>query len=332
MVRDLDALALKAGGAARANGRGAREAACCKRDRPTARRWVALFSNGPDSAPAIGPQSGSDTQIESRRPCAAAALPARVLRAQDTEANLPSGEHKGCPDHVPRPLDLSAPHAGGAGCPGRGPLRREERARRLADLIDKSEARRGDGTSLGPTMVRLAWHSAGTFCARTGTGGSDGGRMKYCPESAWGANAGLADVRAVVEKVAHCVAQPDLIAAHGLSRADAYTLAGVVAVAHMGGPEVPWAAGRSDAADGSTSPPDGRLPDADKGSLGGTVAHLRAIFYRMGFDDRDIVALSGAHALGRCHEEASGYWGPWTFAETTFSTSTSAFCWRRPGR
>ena len=75
----------------------------------------------------------------------------------------------------------------------------------LADLIDKSEARRGDGTSLGPTMVRLAWHSAGTFCAKTGTGGSDGGRMKYCPESAWGANAGLADVRKVVEKVVHRV-------------------------------------------------------------------------------------------------------------------------------
>ena len=71
----------------------------------------------------------------------------------------------------------------------------------LADLIDKSEARRGDGTSLGPTMVRLAWHSAGTFCAKTQTGGSDGGRMKHCPESAWGANAGLADVRKVVEKV-----------------------------------------------------------------------------------------------------------------------------------
>ena len=81
----------------------------------------------------------------------------------------------------------------------------------LADLIDKSEAKRGDGTSLGPTMVRLAWHSAGTFCAKTQTGGSDGGRMKYCPESAWGANAGLADVRKVVEKVAQD---------HGLSRAD----------------------------------------------------------------------------------------------------------------
>ena len=39
----------------------------------------------------------------------------------------------------------------------------------------------------------------------------------------------------------------------------------------------------------------------------------------MGFNDREIVALSGAHVIGRCHENASGYWGPWTFAETTFS-------------
>ena len=39
----------------------------------------------------------------------------------------------------------------------------------------------------------------------------------------------------------------------------------------------------------------------------------------MGFEDREIVALSGAHSLGRCHVNASGYWGPWTNAETTFS-------------
>ena len=55
------------------------------------------------------------------------------------------------------------------------------------------------------------------------------------------------------------------------------------------------------------------------GSFSDTAQHLRDIFYRMGFDDKDIVALSGAHALGRCHEDASGYWGPWTNAETTFS-------------
>ena len=180
----------------------------------------------------------------------------------------------------------------------------------IAKLIEDSEEKRDDGTSMGPTFVRLAWHSSGTWCAKTKTGGSDGGRMKFCPESRWGANAGLAEARRLIEGVA---------TAHGLSRADAFTLGGVVAIEGMGGPTIAWRAGRSDAADGSTSPPDGRLPDADKGTLKGTVQHLRDIFHRMGFDDKDIVALSGAHALGRCHETASGYWGPWTFAETTFS-------------
>mmetsp|Transcript_16953 Transcript_16953/g.39114 ORF Transcript_16953/g.39114 Transcript_16953/m.39114 type:complete len:330 (-) Transcript_16953:201-1190(-) len=76
----------------------------------------------------------------------------------------------------------------------------------------------------------------------------------------------------------------------------------------MGGPEVPFAFGRTDATDGTTSPPDGRLPNADMGSDPATAQHLRDVFYRMGFDDKEIVALSGAHALGRCHEDASGYW------------------------
>jgi hypothetical protein len=59
---------------------------------------------------------------------------------------------------------------------------------------------------------------------------------------------------------------------------------------------------------GTSSPPDGRLPNADMGSDVATAQHLRDIFYRMGFDDCEIVALSGAHAIGRCHEDASGYW------------------------
>jgi catalase (peroxidase I) len=47
--------------------------------------------------------------------------------------------------------------------------------------------------------------------------------------------------------------------------------------------------------------------------------HLRVIFNRMGFNDQEIVALSGAHALGRCHTDRSGFEGPWQFSPTTFS-------------
>lgn len=46
---------------------------------------------------------------------------------------------------------------------------------------------------------------------------------------------------------------------------------------------------------------------------------LDACVKGMGFSDKEIVALLGAHALGRCHTDRSGYWGPWTFAENTFS-------------
>merc|ERR1711988_734879 len=51
----------------------------------------------------------------------------------------------------------------------------------------------------------------------------------------------------------------------------------------------------------------GRLPDGDKG-----IDHLREIFHPKGFSDKDIVALSGAHTVGKCHLERSGFDGPWT--------------------
>ena len=41
------------------------------------------------------------------------------------------------------------------------------------------------------------------------------------------------------------------------------------------------------------------------------MTHLRDIFKPKGFNDQEIVVLSGAHALGRCHPDASGYNGPW---------------------
>lgn len=36
---------------------------------------------------------------------------------------------------------------------------------------------------------------------------------------------------------------------------------------------------------------------------------------RMGFNDQEIVALCGAHTLGRCHSDRSGFLGPWTNGE-----------------
>ena len=40
---------------------------------------------------------------------------------------------------------------------------------------------------------------------------------------------------------------------------------------------------------------------------------------RMGFNDQEIVALSGAHNLGRCHTNRSGFDGKWVHSSTQFS-------------
>lgn len=133
--------------------------------------------------------------------------------------------------------------------------------------------------------------------------------MRCAPESQWGANAGLQGTREWLEAIK---------AKHGMSYADLWTFAGATAVEQMGGPVIPWRAGRTDTT-GPTEEPDGRLPNADMGCTRATGGHIRDIFGRMGFNDQEIVALSGAHALGRCHENASGYWGPWTYSETNFS-------------
>ncbi|KAJ3218603.1 heme peroxidase [Dinochytrium kinnereticum] len=173
----------------------------------------------------------------------------------------------------------------------------------IAAVLENSDY---DDGSFGPVLVRLAWHAAGTYDVKTGTGGSNGATMRFDPEASHGANAGLKTARDLLEPIKKKFPE--------ISYSDLWSLAGVVAIQEMGGPTIPWRAGREDAVSAQACTPDGRLPDATQGQ-----DHLRNIFYRMGFNDQEIVALSGAHALGRCHTDRSGFEGPWTRAPTTFS-------------
>jgi len=165
-----------------------------------------------------------------------------------------------------------------------------------------------DDGSLGPVLVRLAWHTSGTWCQKTKTGGSTGATMRFEPESTDEANAGLEKARAFLEPIKEQF--PDV------SYADLWVFAGLVALEEMGGPHIRMRWGRKDLAEKCDKiPPNGRLPDAAKGAQ-----HIRDVFYRMGFNDQEIVALvGGGHAIGRCHTDRSGFDGPWNFSPTTFS-------------
>jgi catalase (peroxidase I) len=151
-----------------------------------------------------------------------------------------------------------------------------------------------------PFAIRLAWHASGTYDVSDGTGGSDGATMRFDPEINDPANAGLALMQDIIGPVRRKFPE--------LSVADLWTLAGTQAVALTGGPAVPFKMGRKDDPDGANCPPVGRLPDASQGAQ-----HLRDVFYRMGFGDKEIVALSGAHTLGSCHRLRSGFDGACSF-------------------
>ncbi|KAI0567033.1 Ascorbate Peroxidase [Gracilaria domingensis] len=155
-------------------------------------------------------------------------------------------------------------------------------------------------------MVRLAWHDAGSYSKEDGTGGANGA-IRFSPEADFAANNGLDIARKLLQPIKDAVPE--------MSHADLFQLASAVAIEFSGGPTIPFRMGRVDkeAADCS---PDGRLPDANQ-----RMGHLREIFYRMGFNDKEIVLLSGAHCLGRAHPERSGFEGPWTAEPLKFDNS-----------
>merc|ERR1711935_861306 len=141
--------------------------------------------------------------------------------------------------------------------------------------------------------------------------------MRFGPEATDDANAGLSIARDMLLPIKQ--AHPEV------SYSDLWTLAGSCAIEFLGGPkDVFTGFGRVDSADSTGCPANGRLPDASQGAQ-----HLRDVFYRMGFNDQDIVVLSGAHTLGRMHLSRSGFDGPWTSNPLLFNNEYFKFLLER---
>jgi L-ascorbate peroxidase len=168
----------------------------------------------------------------------------------------------------------------------------------------------------GPILVRLAWHDSGTFDKSVkgewpAAGGAIGS-IRFPPEINHRANAGLAGAIKLLEPVK--TANP------AVSYADIFQMASARSVALAGGPKMDMKYGRVDAESPEQCSPEGNLPDGNAspegkfGGMSGTTStedttpggHLRKVFYRMGLNDEEIVALSGAHTFGRAHKDRSG--------------------------
>lgn len=164
----------------------------------------------------------------------------------------------------------------------------------------------------GPILIRLSWHDAGVF---NGVDGCPNAamRLKDSAEHKMDANAGLPQIALSLLGPIAAKYVPRLI-----SHADLWVVAANVAIKTMGGPTITTRYGRVDAvsASESASSASGRLPEADKDEH-----HLRSIFHPKGFEDKEIVALCGAHSVGSCHLERSGYDGAWTDNKLKFDNS-----------
>lgn len=199
------------------------------------------------------------------------------------------------------------------------------------DIARALHDRSHDDGSLGPLLIRFAWHASGTYDATTMTGGSNGGTIWLRSEAGDPENAGFEKARVVLKRLHQKHSAT-------LSLADLSVLAGCVAIEESGGPHIPFAVGRvtytqdeaiaknggngSHFGDGKINPHGSRLPAADLGPVAGkqsitdrekpTIDAVRNTFRRMGFDDRETVCLIVlGHQYGRCHPEVSGYENPW---------------------
>ncbi|KAK4391060.1 L-ascorbate peroxidase T, chloroplastic [Sesamum angolense] len=155
-----------------------------------------------------------------------------------------------------------------------------------------------------PILVRLGWHDAGTYnrnIEEWPQRGGANGSLRFEVELKHGANAGLVNALKLLQPIKEKYSN--------VTYADLFQLASATAIEEAGGPKLPMKYGRVDVSGPEQCPEEGRLPDAGPPS---PAAHLRDVFYRMGLNDKEIVALSGAHTLGRSRPDRSGWGKPET--------------------
>ena len=178
----------------------------------------------------------------------------------------------------------------------------------------------------GGLMIRMAWHSAGTYRITDGRGGAGAGQQRFAPLNSWPDNANLDKARRLLWPIKQKYGRK-------ISWADLMVLAGNVALESMGfktfgfaggrkdvwepeelywGPEGTWLGDERYSGERQLAEPLGAVqmgliyvnPEGPNGNPDPIAAakDIRETFYRMAMNDEETVALiAGGHTFGKTH-------------------------------
>ncbi|MGI8451680.1 MAG: catalase/peroxidase HPI [Streptosporangiaceae bacterium] len=179
----------------------------------------------------------------------------------------------------------------------------------------------------GPLMIRMAWHSAGTYRISDGRGGAGAAQQRFAPLNSWPDNVSLDKARRLLWPVKKKYGQK-------ISWADLMILTGNVALESMGfttfgfaggrpdvwepdedvywGPETTWLDDERYTGDRELEEPLGAVqmgliyvnPEGPNGHPDPLAAarDIRETFRRMAMNDEETVALiAGGHTFGKTH-------------------------------
>jgi catalase-peroxidase len=193
-------------------------------------------------------------------------------------------------------------------------------------MTDSQEWWPADFGHYGGLMIRMAWHSAGTYRIADGRGGAGSGQQRFAPLNSWPDNANLDKARRLLWPIKQKYGRK-------ISWADLMILAGNVALESMGfktfgfgggrkdawepeelywGPEGTWLGDERYSGERELQNPLAAVqmgliyvnPEGPNGKPDPVAAarDIRETFYRMAMNDEETVALiAGGHSFGKTH-------------------------------